>query len=227
MAKAKRIPTKKTKETEVKQPEVQEQETEKTENVQPEVQEEPKTETQENNTETKDNKKLESFDPNSEAYIKENLKKVKSLPDAYELFKNTDVIKDLVIGLKQYYDFITGPKKDQPLEYVAANYRLYNLVINQLGDEKYSKVKTRLNVLLKVFNVEKNGAFNIINILKYDHYWKYGQKTRISYYLLMTFLEGISDPKTRRDELKRLSLEKLAKYVPVKVTENLRRYLNI
>ena len=167
------------------------------------------------------------MDQDSQEYIKANLSKIESATDAYELFKNTGKLKDFVVGIKQYHDFLTGPKKDSPIDYVSASYRFYNLVIKHLNTTNYAIFKLKLQVLLKVLYKEKNGVLNIINILRYDHYWTYGVKTRISYYLFMTYLEGISNPKTRVDELKRLDINSLTSYLPEQIIINLRRFFNI
>lgn len=182
--------------------------------------------TSETSTATAD-EKTKVVDTESTTYIKQSMKQVNSVETAYELFRNTGKLKDLVVGIKQYKDFITGPKKENPNEYVSQNYRFYNIVIKHLNDENYSRFKLKMDLFLKILNSEKDKQLNIINILKYDHFWKYGQKTRISYYLLMTFLEGLANPNTRKKELKTIDINKLASYVPEQVMINFRRYFNI
>lgn len=166
-------------------------------------------------------------DPESAQYVRENLKKIESAETAYELFKENGKVKDLVIGIKQFKDFITGDRKEEPLEYISNSYRFYNLTIKQLNVQQYSLFKLRLDFILKILMREKNKELTLVNLLKFDHYWKYGQKTRISYYLLMTFLEGMADPRTRKDELKRMDVDKLADYVPESLMLNFRRYFNV
>ena len=163
----------------------------------------------------------------SPEYIHKCIKEVNSAKTAYEYFRHNGKLKDLVVGLKQYQDFIAGPKRNNPNEYVSQSYRFYNNLIKHFNTTNYPEFKLRMDILLKTLNGEKDKHLNVINLLKYDIYWKYGQKTKVSYYLLMTFLDAVADPNTRKEQLKTIDMNKLAGYVPEQVMLNFRRYFNV
>jgi len=155
-----------------------------------------------------------------------NIKNIKTLNDLFETYKQDPKLKDFVILINIFYNKLKGPEKDNPEIIVAAQYSFFNGILKHLNTNNYNEFKAKFDLLLKAFVLGKNTPFNIINIVKFDHFWKYSVKSRIDFYMFMTFLDAIANPKNRRTELKRLKLEKLSSHIPENIYKHITRYLN-
>ena len=154
------------------------------------------------------------------------LSDISTLDELFDNFKQDPKLKDFVILINIFYNKLKGPEKDNPEIIVPAQYNFFNALLKHLNTNNYGEFKTKFDILLKAFVLGKNTPFNIINIVKFDHYWKYSTKSRVDYYTFMTFLDAIANPKDRRNELKRLKLEKLNDHIPENVYRHITRYLN-
>ena len=155
------------------------------------------------------------------------LNEIRTLEELFENYKNDSRLKSFVIHINTFYNKLKGPEKDNPDIIVSAQYSFFNGLIRHLNVNNYGEFKMKLDVLLKALVLGKNTQFNIINIIKFDHFWKYSNKIRIDFYMLMTFLDAIANPKDRRTELKRIKIEKLSNHMPDNIYRHITRYLNI
>jgi len=193
---------------------------------QPETKKQTTTTTETNKTIV--NKQPESSQPKEEKtkqQVKPKTINAKTLDGALENLKDNSKVKDLVIGVKNYVNTLRS--NPNPHDYVNANYRFYKLIVDQLDTPDYGLFKTRFETLLKLFKLGHNDVLNPITVLKYDHFWKFGGRSRAAYGFIITFIDAVKEPKNRRKELKRINFKTFGDYVPANIVRNLQRYFNI
>jgi len=213
----------------------------KKENAQPKVVEETKPVAEESvNEEVKVNEETKATEETTEqqkveepkaeeakkpASVADTLKSAKTLGEALTALKANSKVKDLVIGIENYIKTIKS--NPNPQDYVAANFRLYKLLTTQLDVPNYNLFKTRFDVVLKLFVLGENDVLNPVTVLKYDHFWKYGGKSRAAYGFIITFIDAVKNPKNRRKELQKINLKTFGEYVPGNIVKHIQRYFNV
>ena len=189
----------------------------------------PKTESQptvENKPEETSALKVEETKPvNKKLTVNEVINNAKTLEEALTGLEKIDNVKDLAIGVRNYVKTISG--ETNPQSYAAANFRFYTLLTTQLNTTNYGLFKVRFETILKLFGTYEQSVLNAINVLKYDHFWRYGGKSRAAYGMLISFIDAVKKPNNRKKELAKINFKTFGDYLPTTIVSNIQRYFKL
>ena len=165
----------------------------------------------------------------SEGHKKEIIpsKRKKTFEDIYNETKNDAELSQLVEAIKNYVDtvFFKHPADGQIV--ASMNHNLYNIILGILNEEEYGVFKKKMNLLNKIFLVEKGRYFNPVSLSKFDHYWNYGSDSRMGYHMLVEYMSEMSNPNTRKQSSGAMSITSISKYLPEGSINKLTRFYNL
>ena len=162
---------------------------------------------------------------NKKLTVNEVINNAKTLEEALTGLEKIDNVKDLAIGVRNYVKTISG--ETSPQSYAAANFRFYTLLTTQLNTANYGLFKVRFETILKLFGTYEQSVLNAINVLKYDHFWRYGGKSRAAYGMLISFIDAVKKPNTRKKELAKINFKTFGDYLPTTIVSNIQRYFKL
>jgi len=207
--------------TEVKDPIVEDQQVEV---EQP--QQEPVVEQKEE--EVKEEPKVEPKEASKTEPKKEEPKQVKKTFDDVI----ADAMKDPLVvptakGLQHYVEVCYTKTSGNGETIANANYNLYNIIINALNNPDRKASTKQMNLINKVFLVEKDRYFSPIALSRYDHFWKFGASTKMGYTMLVKFISAMANPNTRKEVAKTHIASKMGSFLPQGIVGKLETYYKI
>lgn len=162
-----------------------------------------------------------------EASTKQVSKTKKTFEDLYNEKKDDTVIGPVAEALKYYVDVCYKQSHSDGPTIASMNYNLFNTIIGALNTEDKQASKAKMDFINRAFLVEKDRYFNIISLNRYDHFWSYGNETKMGYVMLVKYISEMANPNTRKQKAKIVIAEKMAKFLPEGIIGKLETYYKV
>ena len=154
-------------------------------------------------------------------------KKKKTFEDLYEEKKDDVIVGPVAEALKYYIDICYKQKHSDGETIASMNYNLFNTIIGALSVEDKQASKAKMDFINRAFLVEKDGYFNTVSLTRFDHFWAYGNESKMGYTMLVKYISGMANPNTRKQKSKVLIAEKMAKFLPEGIIGKLETYYKV
>jgi len=150
-----------------------------------------------------------------------NINNVKSLEELFEVarVKGHGVIAS---RLERRINLFKRQHTEQ--EELAANYDLYNLIVEVLRTANRSQFNEKFDIINKAFLLGRNTYFKPTSLVRYDYLWQWGIKSKQQYELLVYAISKLANPGNRHIELKRIDLSKAVDGLPEVAKRNFVSY---
>ena len=150
-----------------------------------------------------------------------NINNVKTLEELFEVARAKGY-GTIASRLERRINLFKRQHSEQ--EELAANYDLYNLIVEVLKTPNRNQFKEKFDIINKAFLLGKDNYFKPTNLVRYDYLWQWGVKSKQQYELLVYAISKLANPGNRHIELKRIDLSKAVDGLPEVVKRNFISY---
>lgn len=143
---------------------------------------------------------------------------------AYALSNVSEDSKHIIYALE---NFKTLVDKGDVKTTVSAKYTLSLAIKKLINEPDYNKFKAGFNVLNKFFMADDGKYLGQVFHASDDLHWKFGTNSKLFHNLIIEMLNRLSNPSTRADELRKLNVSNIFKYLDENGVRNLTRFYQL
>lgn len=152
--------------------------------------------------------------------------------------KTSDEVKELFLGnsntqnvMNSFENYVLANSrattKGNKRTLVSLRFELFNNIKNVIETNDYDKFKQQFDFVNAMFRVNPDEVFSHTSLIMFDYLWEFGADSKLAYQQITKVIETLANPKTRKQQIGKISVEHIFKYVSPTGVKNLTKYYDL